>query len=125
MSGSIVGIGCDIVHISRIERLAESTRFLEKICTPYEAAYCMERPKHTLAGIWAAKEAVSKSLGTGFCGFTAKDIEVRHTASGQPRITLYRGAKVKAEELGAGRIQISISHESAYAIAFAVAESAR
>ena len=73
-------------------------------------------------GIWAAKEAASKSLGTGFYGFTIKDIEVRHTAQGQPQIILYNGALKQAEQLGVKRIHISISHESEQALAFAVAE---
>ena len=74
MSGSIKGVGCDIVGVSRIAELIADQRFLDKVYTVYEQAYISEKGKQTAAGLWAAKEAVSKTLGTGFVGFTAKDI---------------------------------------------------
>lgn len=57
----IKGIGCDIVDISRIERLQKQNRFLEKIYTPYEQDYIKKRTVHTAAGLWAEKEAVRKA----------------------------------------------------------------
>ncbi len=118
----IKGIVCDIVDIPRIERLFNQKRFLEKVYTPYEREYISKNSVHTAAGLWAAKEAVSKALGTGFSGFSITDIEVIRNHNGRPEILLYNGAKATAEKLEIRRIHISISHEDKQAIAFAVAE---
>ena len=122
MDSIIKGVGCDIVSNFWIGRLQTNIIFLNKVYTDYEQNYCKGRSADVAAGIWAAKEAVSKTLGTGFCGFTAKDIEIRHDKSGSPEIILYNGAKVRAELLGIRNIHISISHEKEHALAFAVAE---
>lgn len=118
----IKGIGCDIVDISRIEQLLNQNRFLEKVYTPYEQEYIRGKTAHTAAGLWAAKEAVSKALGTGFTGFVMKDIEILHNENGQPQVMLCNGAKATAEKLKIKQIHISISHEDKQAIAFAVAQ---
>ena len=122
MRVSIKGIGCDIVSISRIAETAADQRFLDKVYTPYEQACIAQKGPQTAAGLWAAKEAVSKALGTGFAGFTAKDIEIRHNESGAPQITLYNGARTRAGAIGAETVYVSISHEKAQAMAFAVIE---
>lgn len=122
MSGSIKGVGCDIVGVSRIAELIADQRFLDKVYTVYEQAYISEKGKQTAAGLWAAKEAVSKALGTGFVGFTAKDIEIRHNESGTPQIMLYNGAQTRAELIDVETVYISISHEKEQAMAFAVIE---
>lgn len=118
----IKGIGCDIVDIYRIKQFFNQNRFLEKVYTPYEQEYIRGKSAHTAAGLWAAKEAVSKALGTGFVGFTAKDIEIRHDESGTPQIVLYNGAETIAESVGAKNMHISISHDQEQALAFAVIE---
>ena len=122
MNGSIKGIGCDIVNISRIAELLVNERFLDKVYTAYEQNYISEKGTQTAAGLWAAKEAVSKALGTGFVGFTAKDIEIRHNESGTPQIMLYNGAQTRAELIDVETVYISISHEKEQAMAFAVIE---
>ncbi len=122
MNGSIKGIGCDIVSVSRIAVLIADKKFLNKVYTEHEQNYISGKGKQTAAGLWAAKEAVSKALGTGFVGFTAKDIEIRHNESGTPQIVLYNGAKTIAESVDAKNIHISISHEKEQALAFAVIE---
>ena len=122
MNGSIKGVGCDIVSVSRIAKLIVDQRFLDNVYTVYEHAYISEKGTQTAAGLWAAKEAVSKALGTGFVGFTAKDIEIRHNESGAPQIVLYNGAKTRAESIHVKNIYISISHEKEQALAFAVIE---
>ena len=122
MESTIKGIGCDIVNVARIETLSANVPFLKKVYTDAERHYCENKPAEIAAGIWAAKEAVSKALKTGFCGFTAKDVEVRHDDSGQPRIVLFNGAKKRADLLGIRMIHISISHEAEQALAFAIAE---
>lgn len=83
-TNNLIGIGCDIVCISRIRKQLTNPRFCKKIFTLYEQDYVQNHSAQTAAGIWAAKEAVSKALGTGFVGFTAKDIEIRHNQQGQP-----------------------------------------
>lgn len=121
----IVGIGTDVIEIERIEKAIQNTEtFFQKVYTAGEQAYYTEHHKkvETLAGLFAAKEAISKALGTGFRTFSARDIEVIPNTLGKPKVYLYGGAKVRADELGIKRIHISISHCKAYATAFAVAE---
>ncbi len=119
---SMKGIGCDIINVSRIAKLIADNRFLTKVYTEYEQNYISKHGIQTAAGLWAAKEAVSKALGTGFIGFTTKDIEIRHNETGAPKIALYNGAKTRAELIGAENVHISISHEEEQALAFAVIE---
>lgn len=122
MNGSIKGIGCDIVCVSRITELIADQRFINKVYTAYEQNYISEQGTQSAAGLWAAKEAVSKALGTGFVGFTAKDIEVRHNEGGTPQIVLYNGARARSESMDVRNIHISISHEKEQAMAFVVIE---
>lgn len=120
----IAGIGCDIVGVSRIERLRSNPRFSEKVYTTCEQEYLTNHSAQTAAGLWAAKEAVCKALGTGFVGFTPKDIEISHTQSGQPYVLLHNGAARIAAAHRITNIHISISHEQKQAVAFAIAEMA-
>jgi holo-[acyl-carrier protein] synthase len=113
-------LGIDIIRISRItEALARfGDRFVERVLTPAEAAYVRKRAE-TMAGRWAAKEAVSKVLGLGVRGIGWRDIEIERLPTGQPAVKLHGRAARRAEQLGMGRIAISISHESEFAIAAA------
>ena len=77
-----------------------------------------DRPE-TMAGRWAAKEAVSKVLGLGVRGIGWRDIEIERLPTGQPAVRLHGRAAARAEQLGMGRIAVSISHESDYAVAIA------
>ena len=67
----IKGVGCDIVSILRFKEKMKNIKFADKIFTVYEQNYLVNKPVSSAAGIWATKEAVSKSLGTGFCGFSS------------------------------------------------------
>lgn len=118
----IKGIGCDIVDISRIEKVMQNPRFIDKVYTQYERACIKNKSVHTAAGIWAAKEAASKALGTGFAGFTVKDIEIQHDNNGKPFVILHDGAEIISSNRYIKKIHISISHEDKYAMAFAIAE---
>jgi holo-[acyl-carrier protein] synthase len=113
-------LGIDIVKVERIgaaiERFGE--RFSNRVLTPSERRYVRGRPE-TFAGRWAAKEAVSKVLGLGVRGIGWKDIEVERLPTGQPAIRLHGRAAQRAEQLGMGRIALSITHESDYAVAIA------
>jgi phosphopantetheine--protein transferase-like protein len=86
--------------------------------TPAEQRYVRDRPE-TLAGRWAAKEAVSKVLGLGVRGIGWRDIEIERLPTGQPAVLLHGRAARRAEQLGMGRIALSISHEAEYAVAIA------
>ena len=93
-------------------------RFSRRILTPAEAAYVRNRPE-TLAGRWAAKEAVSKVLGLGVRGIGWREIEIERLPTGQPAVRLHDRAARRATQLGMGRIAVSISHESEFAVATA------
>ena len=113
-------LGIDIIKVERIrDTLARfGPRFTQRVLTPAEQRYVRDRPE-TMAGRWAAKEAVSKVLGLGVRGIGWRDIEVERLPTGQPAIRLHGRAAVRAEQLGMGRIAVSISHESDYAVAIA------
>ena len=113
-------LGIDIVRVSRIrDSLARfGDRFSKRILTPIEIAYVRGRPE-TMAGRWAAKEAVSKVLGLGVRGIGWRDIEIERLPTGQPAVNLHGRAARRAEQLGMARVAISISHESDYAVAIA------
>ncbi len=116
--------GVDIVEIPRVQRvLAENgRRFLERIFTEGEIAYCRGRAPN-LAARFAAKEATMKALGTGTRGVGWKDIEVLRRESGEPHIRLHGRAEERAQRLGVMEISLSLSHCQEYAVAFVVAQS--
>jgi holo-[acyl-carrier protein] synthase len=113
-------LGIDIIRVDRIRaslaRFGE--RFSKRVLTESERRYVRDRPE-TFAGRWAAKEAVSKVLGLGVRGIGWKDIEVQRLPTGQPAVRLHGRAAQRAEQLGMGRIALSITHESDYAVAVA------
>ena len=113
-------LGIDIVKVERIRAALErfGERFSIRVLTPSERRYVRDRPE-TFAGRWAAKEAVSKVLGLGVRGIGWKDIEVERMPTGQPAIRLHGRAAQRADQLGMGRIAVSITHESDYAVAVA------
>jgi holo-[acyl-carrier protein] synthase len=124
--GMIIGLGTDIIEIVRIGTMIErhGELFLQRVYTEEEIRYC-QRHKEALqhyAGRWAAKEAVMKTLGTGFTkGVGWKDIQVAKTRSGRPLIELSGGAARVAKGIGIDEILITISHCRAYATATAIA----
>lgn len=123
----IGGIGNDIIEIGRIQKAIErNANFIHKHFTLKEQAYFQTRnhAPETIAGNFAAKEAVSKALGTGFRGFGPSDIEVIRNEAGAPIVCLYAGAKELAKAKGISTIWVSISHCKAYATAYAIAEIA-
>jgi holo-[acyl-carrier protein] synthase len=113
-------LGIDIIRVDRIRNtLARfGSRFSSRVLTPGEQRYVRDRPE-TMAGRWAAKEAVSKVLGLGVRGIGWRDIEVERLPTGQPAVKLHGRAARRAEQLGMTRIALSISHEAEYAVAIA------
>jgi holo-[acyl-carrier protein] synthase len=121
----IAGIGTDIVEIVRIEKaLGKNERFMDKVFSREEQQYLESRkmrPEY-VAGRFAAKEAVSKALGTGFVGFGFTDIEIVRSASGKPEVILKEKAEKVAQSYGEYKIHLSITHGRDCAVAFAVLE---
>ena len=123
---SIFGIGTDIVQIKRIEQSLSrfDQRFIERVYTANEYNLAQQRgTSRRLAMFFAAKEAVSKALGTGFVGFAMKDIEVVYLDSGKPEINLHSGARIKAQELDIINIHVSLTDDAGTAMAFVIAET--
>ena len=113
-------LGVDIIKVGRIRETMTrfGQRFSDRVLTPAEQRHVRDRPE-TFAGRWAAKEAVSKVLGLGVRGIGWRDIEVERLPTGQPSVRLHGRAAQRAEQLGMGRIALSITHESDYAVAVA------
>lgn len=126
----ILGIGVDIVEIHRIkEAIERNDNFISKLFNIEEIEYLKSRGFRTeyVAGRFAAKEAVSKALGTGFRGFNFKDIVIDRTTLGKPIVKLKGNAKLIAENLGGNgyRFNISISHGEDSAIAYVIIEDCK
>jgi holo-[acyl-carrier protein] synthase len=124
----ITGVGTDIVQVERIGKMRSATaqRFMQRLLTPAEAAYCRSHADATerIAGRFAAKEAVLKALGTGLGGgVTWRQIEILPDAKGAPRATFKGAIAKRLRALGATRCHLSISHQGGYAVAFAVIEA--
>ena len=118
----MIRTGVDIVEIERVERVMarSSQRFLDRIFTPQEQAYCQARLP-SLAGRFAVKEAVAKALGTGIGEITWVDIEIVADELGRPELVLHGAAKRLSDQLGLVEWSISLSHTNSHAIGFAVA----
>lgn len=120
----IIGIGTDIVEISRIENAIKKQSFLKKYFTINELSLFSSKSNYgeTVAGNFAAKEAVSKSMGSGFRGFGADEIEILRDELGKPYIKLYGQAFEKSKNMEINNFHISISHCDTYAVAYVIAE---
>jgi len=126
----IIAHGIDLVDCPRIEQMMQrhAERFLNRVFTVSEQAYARKNKNtvETLAGRFAAKEAILKLMGTGWRGKIAwTDMEITNNPVGQPEVTLSGEVKEIAERLGIGHISISITHTANFAIASAVALTRR
>lgn len=119
---AIIGIGTDIIEIERVKGSIEKVGFFEKIFTEKERSTFNGKNHNSFAGYFAAKEAVSKALGTGFAGIAPNEIEVCRNEKGAPYILLYGKALSRFEEIGGKSIFISISHSKDNTVAFCVIE---
>jgi len=117
--------GVDLVEIDRVAAVIGrwGDRFLTRVFTDAERAYCRGRVPE-LAVRFAAKEAVSKALGTGIVGMAWRDIEVVPDPRGKPLVVLHNRARARATELGLTALEISLSHSRDMAIAMVVAQGA-
>ncbi len=116
-----VSVGVDIIEIDRIAATLErfGTRFLERVYTADEIAYCRGRAPQ-LAARFAAKEAAMKALGTGTRGIGWREVEVTRRRSGQPDIALHGRAIERARSIGIDHLAVSLSHSRSYAVASVV-----
>ncbi|HLR34483.1 MAG TPA: NAD(P)H-hydrate dehydratase [Tissierellales bacterium] len=123
----IISTGIDIVKINRIKRiLAEKDQqFLNKVFTEEEKKYISEKNKNpeTIGGMFAAKEAISKVLGTGIGKISWKEIEILHNKKGRPYVRLQGEAMKVSKILSIGVVHLSISHERDFGIAIAIGEN--
>ncbi len=120
----ILGTGIDVIEVDRIQKAAAKASFYQGVFTRGEQAFLQAHGNAPcrMAGLFAAKEAVSKALGTGFSqGIGPRDIEICHRESGAPYAVLHGAAEKRRKELG-GRIHVSVSHIQAIAMAQAVME---
>ena len=120
----MLSTGVDIIEIPRVRLVFEKygQRFLDRVFTADEIAYCRGRASN-LAARFAAKEAAMKALGTGIRGVAWKDIEVVRHESGAPSIQLHGRAKNRAQRLGIQEMALSLSHSREYAVASVIARS--
>ncbi len=116
-------IGVDIVEIDRLAQSVDrfGDRFLKRVYTERELAYCNGRAT-SLAARWAAKEAVSKALGTGIGEVGWQEIEVVSEDNCRPTLCLHGSAAELAARLGIAGFAISLSHAKEYAVAFVIGE---
>lgn len=114
--------GVDIIEIARIDEVVSrhGKHYLERVFTPAELEYCGKRTE-SLAGRWAAKEAVAKALGSGIADFSWTDIEILGDEQKAPKLILHGKAETKARELGLTAWSVSISHNLTQSVALAVA----
>lgn len=114
--------GVDLIEIARIEEVIarHGRHYLERIYTPAELEQCGRRVE-SLAGRFAAKEAVAKALGCGIGDVAWKEIEILGDEQNAPVLTLHGAAKERANALGLMTWSVSISHSQSQAVAIAVA----
>lgn len=114
--------GVDLIEIARIDEVVSrhGKHYLERVFTPAELEYCGKRAE-SLAGRFAAKEAVAKALGTGIGDVSWTEIEILGDEQKAPKLTLHGRAESKAKELGLTSWSVSISHSQSHSVAFVVA----
>jgi holo-[acyl-carrier protein] synthase len=112
-------IGVDLIEIGRIERALARDGFRERVFTDVERAYCDSRanPAQHYAARFAGKEAIGKALGCGV-RFTWREIEI--AGRPKPGVSLAGSTKAWAERVGAGRIDLSMTHSRELAAAICV-----
>jgi len=121
----VLGVGTDILKIGRIQAILArlDEKFVRRILTEIECEeyYASAQPSRLLAKRFACKEAVAKALGTGIGrGVSWQDMQIEHNSAGAPSVRLSGGALRVATERGATRVEISLSDEADYVVAFAV-----
>lgn len=120
---NILDIGTDIIEVDRIKNsLSKRGDFLKKIFTEREINMFEQKGNNpqTIAGNFAAKEAISKSLGLGIRGYNFKDIEILRNDLGKPIVKTYNNLNEICIQYSVVEIKVSISHSESYAVASAI-----
>ena len=121
----IIGVGSDILAVSRMRDVEQDAVFLRKAFTEKERAQAAARPKpkYYFCTRFSGKEAVFKALGMDPDQARLNEIEILSDDFGAPRVTLHGRMAAFAQSRGIRQIHLSLSWETDYAVAFAVAES--
>lgn len=120
---NILDIGIDIIEIERIKNsLNKKGDFLKKLFTDKEIELFESKGfnPQTIAGNFAAKEAISKSLGLGIRGYNFRDIEILRDRLGKPIVKTYNNLERICIDYSVLEIKVSISHSKDYAVANAI-----
>lgn len=120
----IIGIGTDIIEVHRMRAVLTdySTRFIQKIFTESEQAYCASKadPAIHYAARWAAKEAFAKAYRTGIGEHIGwHDVQIERASTGAPHIVLFGAI---AEQCRTYKLHVSLTHTHEYAVAMVVIE---
>ena len=123
----IVGFGMDLCPIARGEEMLQKPHFMERVFTQGERGYIASRAEgaaQSAAGLYAAKEAVLKALGTGIGheGAGLSQIEIGHSVYGAPQVRLSGAAQERLLRIGGTRVHLTITHDGGMAAAAAIAE---
>jgi holo-[acyl-carrier protein] synthase len=123
--GVLIGLGCDVIEVERVRGVLErqGERFLERVFTEEERAYCskMAHPHKHYAARFAAKEAISKCFSTGIGkDFGWRSASVYHGERHQPLVRLDAQGGALLRAVGATRIHLTLSHTDTVAMAVAV-----
>lgn len=122
--GVLLALGCDLVEVGRIREVLErhGDRFLARVFTEEERAYCATRAKPFLhlAARWAAKEAISKTFTTGIGSqFGWKSASIYHGERAEPLVRLDEKGAALLAHCGGTQVLVSLSHTDAAAMAVA------
>jgi holo-[acyl-carrier protein] synthase len=124
----ILGLGTDLIEIERIQASIDQfgDRFLNRVFTEGEIAYCRRKKRHSaesFAARFAAKEAGAKALGTGISrGVSWKELEVRRQPGERPTLHFSGRAAERAQSMGCRNIQLSLTHSRDVAMAVVLVE---
>ena len=119
----IIGIGNDIIEIERVEKAISKEGFIAKVYTQREIENIVKRGNRTetYAGIFSAKEAISKAIGTGVREFALTDLEILNDDLGKPYVIVSdKLNKIIQRKKENYQIEIAISHSKKYATAMAI-----
>ena len=123
--GVLVGLGADLIEVERVRGVLErqGPRFLERVFTDEERAYCagMAHPHKHFAARFAAKEAVSKCFTTGIGAELGwRSVSIYHGARNQPLVRLDEKGQALLAQVGATHVHVTLSHTESHALAVAV-----
>lgn len=121
----IIGLGVDVVHVKRIHHWLATPGLVDRYFHPDEISASLGRGQTaalSLAARFAAKEAFGKAVGTGLAGIRLRDIQVINNYNGKPDMILHGTALDRFNDVGGGRVHLSLTHESDNAIAMVVIE---